>query len=250
VKARRANIGLQRTAPCGLAAEAGSLGGRSRTVAGMVVAAVLFGGLAAGTMPVLRDRLSPDEALVLADMADGRVRASTIQVATRALFSHEFGNFHAALWLGHAVREGLASEDEVRAAFRSYLCDSPRSGRPCNFVFEYYSGGLRVPSQGPAQSPLCIDDCSNLFSGDAFRQLRAAVDHSLGTPGIVALVRSIPEETIQAAFCPPWTGRVMVGGGLPSEDQPLQCTMRAWRSTQEPPNRWRAYLLKRECDSR
>ena len=132
------------------------LGGRSRTVAGMVVAAVLFGGLAAGTMPVLRDRLSPDEALVLADMADGRVRASTIQVATRALFSHEFGNFHAALWLGHAVREGLASEDEVRAAFRSYLCDSPRSGRPCNFVLNIIRVDLEFRRRGRRKVPCAL----------------------------------------------------------------------------------------------
>jgi len=244
-----ANISLQRTRTRVRAAELGSFGvpdiGRALVTAFMVIGVSNY---LMATQPLWRPPVGPAETLVFLDMAAGDVQESTVDAAMQSDLRGDFGEFRASFAMGWAVRDGLVTESRIRRAFGAYGCDrvAAQTWFGCRHALEAFELVVKSGPLKKVQLPLCIRDGSNLFSKD-YPMFNEAVYRSFGDPEIIALVRAIPEDTLEGAFMPPPGSFV-----LNSErdlNPSLFCTIQQWRSTNMPPDRWLAILMNWQCQA-
>lgn len=229
------------------------LGGRlSRANAAALTVIGLMSNLAVmqANQPTLPISLSPDAELLLIHMAAGTVPQKTVESVIQALLDHDFGNFDAANYMGSAVKEGMVHEGLVRDILKSHGCSASTRSRSlaCRFTLEAFEASLGYGGPDTVQVPACIGDGMNLFEGDTFVQMRSAVLWGSGDFRVIALVRSIPAQTLQRVKLGP--PGVVVTYDLWSTNSDLFCTIEAWRTSDWTPNRWQAVLMTRLCLAR
>ena len=249
------NTALQRTrsAPLRSPLSFETLGAlRFRAILLVAILAVALGdvGVMTANMPIIPTPIPPEARLILYDMAAGTVGAATVDTVVQALLAHDFGNFDAAAYMGLAVRESLLSETLVRSILKSYGCDREaiRASFACRFTLESFESGMSFGLPADPEAPECVGKGMDLFTGDMFVRFRAAVEHGYGAPGVVALVRSIPAETLETVRRGPEHGITI--NGLWDTNPVLFCTIAAWQEAASPPNRWQAVLMYRLCLAR
>ena len=215
-----------------------------RTVVLAVGVILLLGAPATASLPMPPDPLSREEVIVLCDMAEGNVRQQTIDAATQGLLSHDFGNFGAAALLGSAVVDRLLTENTIRQTLEFYGCNQhAMHWHACRHTVEAFESSLQAGLPRPAELPQLQGDGSDLFVGVSCQRFAAAVYRSMGDPAVIELVRAIPAHTVREMLHPR-ADLVVIN---PPGDSRLFCTIEAWRSTPQAPNRWLAVLMQKEC---